>query len=273
MARSAIAHGAGSAEILVVDGDVDDGQRRAIEGDGGRIRLHALRDLTDEPSEAELRAALGPSRAKLCWASKSLFAALLLERALCARVLYFDSDIHVFADIRFLFEALDAHAILLTPHWRPIDPEIDAHQFHCNLRDGLYNAGFIGASRAGVAALRWWHRMCLYRCEKDSAAGLYDDQRYLDLLPIYFENVHVLRHPGCNVAEWNRRQLRRSEEGGQIFIEGAGEGGGPRGPLVFAHFTDLTMDSIDSGEDPLLRAPLAVYRRSLAEARSMVGSV
>ena len=29
------------------------------------------------------------------------------------------------------------------------------------------------------------------------------DQRWLDLVPALFDDVHIVRDPGCNVAYWN----------------------------------------------------------------------
>ena len=86
--------------------------------------------------------------------------------------------------------------------------------------------------------------------------GLFVDQAYLDLLPIYFESVKILRHRGCNVANWNQIECQREEnQPGVITINGF--------PLVFIHFTASTIRGIEAGDDPLLRDHLARYRAAL----------
>ena len=40
-------------------------------------------------------------------------------------------------------------------------------------------------------------------CRHDVAEGLHYDQRWLDLVPAYFDDVHVFRDPAVNVAHWN----------------------------------------------------------------------
>jgi hypothetical protein len=66
--------------------------------------------------------------------------------------------------------------------------------------------------------MQWWASCCAYRCEKNPIRGTFDDQRYLDLLPVMDERVHILRHKGCNVADWNRQEIPRSMQGEQLIL-------------------------------------------------------
>jgi hypothetical protein len=182
----------------------------------------------------------------------------LLDSGICSELLYLDSDLYFFSEFSFLYESLAQASVLLAPHWRPIHPQPDRTQFLCNFTDGLYNAGFIGASRKGLPALRWWFEMCMFRCEVNTAKGLYVDQRYLDLLPLHFDDVDILRHLGCNVAEWNRSSSFREVRGGKVMVCG-------EWALVFVHFTELTMQLIETGKDAALAGPLSEYRRALQE--------
>ena len=82
----------------------------------------------------------------------SMMAAGLLESEGIRSLLYLDNDLCFFGDFEFLFQELQEHSLLLTPHWRPIDPDANAEQFFYNFRDGLYNAGFVGANNKGLVA-------------------------------------------------------------------------------------------------------------------------
>jgi hypothetical protein len=167
-------------------------------------------------------------------------------------------------DYQFLFEKLSRSHVLLTPHWRPFEPpgastsHTYAKNYLYNFRDGFFNAGVVGASNGGVSAMRWWAGACAFRCEKDFANGLYDDQRYLDVLPSFFDRVEVLHHRGCNIAGWNRLQCERTQApDGRLLIDGEWD-------PVFVHFAIGTIRSISLGHDPLLRPLFDEYMECLA---------
>ncbi len=260
--NSMVRFGALDFHILLASGGDEAENCRVALCDQG-IYLH---DLFEVYSPSEIEALTGryePESDALRWSSKSAFLRFLLEDLGYSGAIYADCDLYFVDDPGFLFELLKVHAVLLTPHWRPLLPEPDPVQYYCNFTDGLYNAGFIGASRSGIPALMWWHGRCCHRCEIDKAYGLYVDQKYLDLLPVHFDGVHVLKHPGCNVAEWNRAFLKRTTIDGRIHIDG-------RWPLVFIHFTHLTIEHIEAGDDSQLSTILAAYRDDLVSARHQV---
>ncbi|MBS1618491.1 MAG: hypothetical protein JST76_08230, partial [Bacteroidetes bacterium] len=170
-------------------------------------------------------------------------------------------DIYFFGDYAFLFDLLDEYNFLLTPHHYPRDPDRDQNWLEANFRVGLYNAGFVAVSRDAIAHLDWWAACCAYRCEKNPLRGMFDDQKYLDLIPVMNEQAHVLRHKGCNVAEWNKVVIRRTERDGQIYLD-------EKYPLVFIHFNGTTVRAIEQGEEPLLKKPLATYMENLSKYRA-----
>ena len=110
--------------------------------------------------------------------------------------------------------------------------------------------------------MEWWERVCQYRCEKNESEGFYVDQRYLDLLPIHFENVHVIDHKGCNVAEWSLEHLPRVIMPDGVYICNQ--------PLIFIHFTQITIDRIEKGFDPMLAPCLERYRQYAADAERTI---
>jgi hypothetical protein len=180
------------------------------------------------------------------WSMKPIFIKHLLRHGM-RKAIYVDSDIFFFAQFAFLFDALDSVALLLSPHWRSADPRVDPDNFEKNFSEGLFNGGFVGATEHAGPMLDWWARCCLYKCVKDRERGLYDDQKYLDMMPVRFENVGVLRHRGCNVAEWNAAECKRTvDTTGQTTINGVD-------PIVFIHFTAWLYHRILHGDDGLLR--------------------
>lgn len=169
---------------------------------------------------------------ELCCASRPYYFKELLNAGY-EKVFFFDPDIQVFAPLDPLTELLQSHSILLTPH---IDTpaKTDAEILYSELSvlaHGVFNLGFLAAANneQGNAVIDFWkHRLTRY-CLKEHAKGLWTDQKWFNLVPLYFDGVHVLRHQGCNVASWNISSRPISVRDGTIF---AG-----RDPLLFFHFS------------------------------------
>lgn len=191
------------------------------------------------------------------WSMKPVFINFLLQQRFCAKVIYTDCDIFFFHDPTFLFDALDAGSVLLTPHWRSSDPYREFANFQILFTSGIYNAGFIGVSKAGVRAMDWWAGVCAHTCIKDPGRGFFVDQTHLNLLPVYFDQVEVVKHRGCNVANWNMLECERIvQEDGSVLING-------KYPIVFIHFTGSTVRGILKGNDRNLLPYLLQYERAL----------
>jgi hypothetical protein len=174
---------------------------------------------------------------KLRWAIKPLLLKYLLDLKF-ENVIYVDNDIYFFSSPLFLFEKLKSNNILLTPHFYLSDPLRNQNWLEASYRVGLYNAGFIGVNKKAIPMLEWWNNCCIYNIKKSYWRGLYDDQKYLDLVPILFENVEVLKDTGCNLAGWNyeNRMLKLGE--------------GNLSSITFVHFAELTMKEFSKSENP-----------------------
>ena len=180
-----------------------------------------------------------------------LFIAYLLKNG-SEKVIYVDPDIYFVSDFNFLFEKLNESHILLTPHWSNIDPSANEQGLYHILLDGLFNAGFIGASEKGLDAINWWGYACHFKMEKNRELGLFDDQKYLDILPVHFDNVEILNHKGCNLAAWNFGTCKREIVDGQLMINRQFE-------PVFIHFTSDTIANIINHNDKYLIPYLEEY--------------
>ncbi|TPV62121.1 hypothetical protein FJ444_02300 [Aestuariibacter sp. GS-14] len=186
----------------------------------------------------------------LRWSMKPVLTRHLLntyDKVICA-----DCDLNFFSNFQFLFDLLDTSSVLLTPHMRCSDPTIDPHGFQLNFLDGMYNAGFVAASKAGIPAMEYWAKCCLFHCENNSSEGYFADQRYLDILPTRFEGVESVRHRGCNVGNWNLIDCKRELVDGKVKINGEFD-------IVFIHFTKSLFRGIYSGADALLKPFADIY--------------
>ena len=175
-------------------------------------------------------------------ALKPYFFELLFERHGLRKLVYFDPDILVVSPVDRLFELLDVHAALLTPHLLdPIEDEQRPSEVDI-LRAGVYNLGFLGLSArpATRALLSWWKRRLYAGCFVDPDRGYFVDQRWMDLAPALFEGVHVLREPEWNVAYWNLHALapRIASVESAPTVDGR--------PLGFFHFSGF--DAERAGE-------------------------
>lgn len=191
------------------------------------------------------------------WSMKPVLLKYLTEELHFNKALYLDWDLFFFNTYDFLFEKLDTSNVILTPHWRSANPHADPEHFGALFNHGLFNAGFIGVNKFASAALDWWAMVCEYICVKNTIKGFYDDQAHLNLLPILFDKVEILKHRGCNVAEWNLIECKRTKSAeGDILINN-------KYPIVFIHFTENTIKKIINGSDPLLENHLKEYAQTV----------
>lgn len=171
---------------------------------------------------------------ELSCALKPFVAEYILQNNEAANTLfYFDSDILVVASLEKAAVVLRQHPLVLTPHRASLPPgrQQEAEELSV-LRTGLYNAGFFGISRSEEAFrfLNWWKERMKYYCRNDAAHGLFVDQLWLNLAPLYIRNSVVLYDPGYNVAYWNFPERTPTVSNGQVLIN-------ERWPLVFFHFS------------------------------------
>ena len=166
------------------------------------------------------------------WALKPLLLNYLCQTM--DKVVYVDNDICFFQSPEVIFEKLSGNKILLTPHFYPKSPTIKgANWFEANFQVGIYNAGFIGVRKDAIDFLTWWSEACLYEMRKSYFRGLFDDQKYLDIVPALFQPVYIHPHPSWNFAAWNTWFPGINLKQDKLFV---GEEA-----LVFIHFTNLSL--------------------------------
>jgi glycosyltransferase involved in cell wall biosynthesis len=167
-------------------------------------------------------------------AAKPYFLSRLMNDRGIDRLIYFDPDILVVNHLGELWDLLESHSIVLTPHLtEPIEDDGKKPSEIDILLSGTYNLGFLGIAKSGTTArlLSWWQDRLHDRCVVAPDEGLFTDQRWMDLVPGFFDDVHILRQPGYNVAYWNLHCRRVSVRDDDIRVNGE--------PAFFFHFSGL----------------------------------
>ena len=155
-------------------------------------------------------------------------------------VLYFDPDIQIFSRLDQILEPLqDDASFVLTPHLCA-PAEGDAFPDDIGImRAGIYNLGFLGVRACPEAdsILAWWARRLQYQCINAQDAGIFVDQKFMDLVPGFADKVRILRDPTVNVAYWNLQQRTLSFEDDTWKVDGR--------PLGFYHFSGFDPAKMD----------------------------
>ncbi|WP_257387884.1 glycosyltransferase, partial [Tahibacter caeni] len=154
-----------------------------------------------------------------------------------AGIVYLDPDILLVEPLTEVEAAFaDGALAVLTPHL--LDPVDDGRQpgERDILLSGTYNCGFvaIGAHAQADRLIAWWADRLEFGAFNDVAAGLFTDQKWIDLVPGLFADVRILRDAGYNLAYWNLSQRRVTWRGAHW------QAGSHR--LAFVHFSGVDLD-------------------------------
>lgn len=194
---------------------------------------------------------------ELSTAIKPFMLKKLLDRNDCAGVIYLDPDTVVFSRLEEVLSALKKCNLALTPHQIMPESGLAAVMDNeiCSLKHGIYNLGFLAVSPTdiGKAFAAWWAERVYYFCRAEISNGLFTDQRWIDLVPAFFEDVCILRSSRLNVAPWN---LTTREVTGTAPNEVSVDGE----PLGFYHFTGF-----DSGAHRIMANKNATGNSTVAD--------
>ncbi|WP_123259744.1 cell envelope integrity protein TolA [Bacillus sp. PK3-056] len=168
-----------------------------------------------------------------CWTLKSFLIEYILKNNDIEQVLYCDGDIYFFSNPASIFNEWGSASIFLTPQ-RDLD--------WVEQKYGKYQAGIIGFRKdeIGLSAVQWWKERCIEWCGVVESNGRFGDQKYLDQLPIMYDNVRISSNLGVNAAPWNiiyNNDFNVSLQGDKVFIN--------NDPLVAYHFSCITIYDSD----------------------------
>jgi len=207
----------------------------------GQLKINGLRGLLFKYDITESNTFLKP-----------YFIEYLFKMRDFDKVIYLDPDIYVFSRMDALYSLLKTHNIVLIPHilsptTSPPDnlsflysSENDPYKIQYDLaflQTGVYNLGFIALSKSKetLRMLQWWKDRLSKLCYLNPERGLFVDQKWIDLVPCYFDKVAILKDKTYNIAYWNlfeRHDLRKSND---KFLLGNKK-------IVFFHFSGLSLE-------------------------------
>ena len=170
-------------------------------------------------------------------ALKPFMMSWLIEKHDYEQVVYLDPDIEVFSPLQSVFDALNSGKnFVITPHLTA-PAEISAYPSDVDImKAGIYNLGFIAVSNHTDVYyfLHWWARRLRFQCVNQQDQGIFVDQKFVDLLPAFFDNVAILRDTTLNVAYWNleQRELTYRENENIWLVDNR--------PLTFFHFSGIS---------------------------------
>jgi hypothetical protein len=169
---------------------------------------------------------------ELSCALKAYYGSHLLKKYQPEIILYFDTDICIYDKLTPIEEVLTDGSIVLSPHFVTPVPADGKYPLERDvLGSGLYNGGFVGFRNDanGVAFIDWWQERMKDQGYNNVCEGMMVDQLWLNLAPLFFRQVRLLDHAGCNFAYWNmhERTIRPTENGYVVNDK----------PLIFFHFS------------------------------------
>ncbi|MDQ2719287.1 MAG: glycosyl transferase [Bacteroidota bacterium] len=186
-----------------------------------------------------------------------VFEYLLKERN-ASKVLFFDPDIKIYNSISFLFDELESCSVILVPHICtpiPMDQKTPSENHFLNF--GIYNLGFIGLrnSAKSLRFISWWKDHTYKQGYVDVYKGIFVDQLPINLAPVFFEDVKIMKNRGLNMAPWNLHERYLNNKDGRYFVNGKDE-------LIFYHFSSFKVD--------VMELPVSQYNRfSLKDRRDL----
>ncbi len=185
------------------------------------------RDLNLDPEEFG-RMALLYDVTELSTSLKPWALELLLDRGADVAV-YLDPDIYVYSTLGEAAQYSAEHGVVLTPHTTTPMPRDGKRPNEADIMAaGVYNLGFIAVNAGSRPMLHWWKERLLRDSLSDQTRMLFTDQRWVDLVPGYFQHK-ILGDPGYNVAYWNLDQRELHIDNDSVLVNGR--------PLRFFHFS------------------------------------
>jgi len=155
------------------------------------------------------------------------------------QLLYIDPDIKVFSPFVEVFSALETHQMVLTPHICSPTGDVGHPQDKDLMRTGIYNLGFLAVKNTPqiLSFMSWWDKRVKAYGYHDLSKGFFYDQIWLGYGPAFLDDVHVLRHLGYNVANWNlhERQMIQLTNNFAVNQEHT--------PLRFFHYSHYKMEN------------------------------
>lgn len=147
---------------------------------------------------------------EVCCALKPLAGKWLIENKKAEFIFYGDTDLYFYQPLESIVQLLGKKTILFNPHFTESPDDYEKiSELDLNLT-GLYNGGFymFSSGEESKAMMEWWWSKTKEKGFNRSSEGMFVDQIWLNYFPLYFDNVHVEKHSGINMAYWNLHERK-----------------------------------------------------------------
>jgi hypothetical protein len=200
---------------------------------------------------------------ELANAAKPFLIAHLLQKRF-GRLIYLDADILVVNNFDLLFEMLEKHSFILSPHWLYPGLSHLSEVPAIEIADlGVYNGGIWGVRRdePSMSILYWLMRVLPDFGFDDRGNGMFLDQKLLPLVAqLYSSDFGCIDHPGYNIGYWNLHERKITKNETNYFSNGSTavcfhmSGFSVERPDRFSRYASWTFERL-----PVLREIVAEY--------------
>ena len=148
-------------------------------------------------------------------------------------IYYIDPDILFYQSPELLdWEWTEDASIQLTPNLLWLPDRLVRGEL-ASMKHGHNNLGYIGMRRGAETdkIIQWWKERLTTHCLLDKCNGIFVDQKWMDLAPLFFKGIVSVKHPGWNMAWWNLTERRLGKNEGGYYVNNSNI------PLIFFHFS------------------------------------
>lgn len=201
---------------------------------------------------------------------KSFFVRWTLDKYKPEFVVYLDVDMLVYDSFLPVENMLKEFSILITPHiTKPFPDDGLKPRENDILKTGMFNAGFFAVKNddTGNIFINWWKDRMVDQGYERPKDGYNADQNWLNFVPLYFDKVKVVKHPGCNVAYWNFHERTIEKKGDKFFVNNE--------PLLVFHYSGYAVEHPDKiskhqerfsrQNNPAIRELFSIYHQTLMQ--------
>lgn len=184
-------------------------------------------------------------------------------------ILFIDPDMVIYEKLDEIGRMHGQGDILLFPHLlqpQPFDGKLPNEISY--LATGTYNLGLISVkvNENTMRFIHWWRDRLRHYSYVDWKQGLFYDQKWIILAPVFFDKVVVVKHPGYNVGYWNLMERELTRVGDKVMVNG-------RYGLAIYHYSNVNIpgnklftdqqDRYADADFPLLVELFQQYRQDL----------
>lgn len=196
-----------------------------------QLKHATIISLNEFENETLLQVKPTRSVAEYCWTCTPSTIHYVLHNFEVDNCTYLDADLLFYSSPQVLFDELKTGKnVIITEHRYAKSTELYEQN-----RGGRFCVQFVTFTKApdSLAVLETWKNQCLDWCYARYEEGKFGDQKYLDVWPEKYSNVHILEHLGGGLAPWNANNYTYDKKDNLFVFE---KGKKQAHELVFYHF-------------------------------------